>query len=1701
MAVGAFKRRISYVRIGMASPETIRSWSYGEVKKPETINYRTFKPEKDGLFCERIFGPVKDYECACGRYKGKKYEGVVCEKCGVRVESKEARRRRMGHIELASPVVHLWYLEGSPSVLALLLDKTLSELENIIYYGSRRVIERVFIVTDPKDSPFIKGSVFQESEYVIYSKKWNMIVEQAFVIRNPKSPVVSDIDGEVSIRTETTATDRTITWIIVKNKTKDEIRVHPGMILKVKDGQEVVEGEEIVPEMEVEPIYAPFDGKVEIDDLAGTITVKPLKTEKESPVVFNIPYGARVLVKNGAKVKAGDQLTTHTVISAITASKKGKISFGKDLNLRPLEDGNFEVLTDGSLYIENVIEEKKYPVFEGAFVYVSDGDEVKAGDHLADRFLFEDEILASSELRVFEEYYPTQFEYEERTSTDRALVMITDIDEEVSKDTGLKVGDTITTAEYEAYSTIYPGKIEAEQGALAIKKLLEKLDLEKLKAELEGELKRLVKGSGKALKVRKRLKIVKDFLKSGNKPEWMVLEVLPVIPPELRPMIQIEGGRFATTDLNELYRRVINRNNRLKRLMDMGSPEIILRNEKRMLQEAVDNLIYNRADSDSGRGRGGKARRTAVRDRNGRPLKSLTDLLKGKKGRFRRNLLGKRVDYSGRAVIVVGPELKIHECGIPKKMAMELFKPFVLAKLLGEGESSKALRKVKRAIIENEMPEAWEVLEEVIKGKVVLLNRAPTLHRMSIQAFEPKLVEGNAIRLHPVVCPPFNADFDGDQMAVHVPLSFAAQAESRLLMLSRYNIISPAHGKPISLPTQDIIIGVYYLTSVTKDYDSIDETKIKWKFASVNEAMLAYFFGYVKLHDPILIKVDDKVIKTTLGRVIFNEILPKELRDYNKVFGKKQVNQLVYETFKRHGIDAAADLLDAIKDLGFHYATVSGLTFSLKDLIIAPERDKVLAEAWKKVDDIEMKYRMGFLTDEKRKSEIIRIWNETTNEIKVMTSEALSQDPFNPIYMMVNSGARGNIDQVKQLAGIRGLMMKAYDPRSREIKSRIFRGQSVYEAVTFEYPVDRNLREGVNILQFFISTYGARKGQVDTAMNTSFAGYLTRRLVDVAQSVTVTIPDCGTHEGIRAQEIIRGNTVIEKLSEFLFGRVLAQDVLDPETKEVLKNPESGKEYTRNTMLTDDDASFLEKFKKNVKVSYEIELDISSELALPKHYAILMEEIEKETEGEFFEKGEEVTWEVIKAARAKGKDKIKVKVYPIVGTVYAEKEPVWDKKHERQLLVYQELIKPEAAKLLEEDGVEEVTVRPDIIVRSPLTCEAENGICAACYGMDLSNHKVVNVGEAVGIVAAQSIGEPGTQLTMRTFHVGGIVGASDIVSGLTTVEKTFEPYAFLRDEKSSTKKGIKKYYGSEAVICEVEGFVKDIREDDTGRKMIYIEDYEGKIHAYEISKRVNPYVEIGQKVLVGDLLTPGAIVWWKLLKLEGGKGVLTALNLLKTIKNAYKQQGVDIHDKHFEIIFRQMLSMAEVIEPGDTDYLPGQLVPIVELKKVNEEIFRGNASVEENRKRVIGKILDERILYEGEEGVEVLAEKGDEITEELLEKLIEKGVKEVKIRVKGVLGEEVEVYQIAMKEPVVYKRKLLSLKKAALNYIGWLSAAAFEETAWVLAAAAVEGKVDRLIGLKENVIVGQLIPAGTGLDAFTNIQIIETPREVEKEELA
>lgn len=1647
----SFKRKIAKVKVSVASPDVVRIWSSGEVKKAETINYRTFKPEKEGLFCERIFGPVKDYECACGKYSGKKYEGTVCEKCGVRVESKEARRRRFGHIELAAPVTHVWYLKNTPSVIATLLDMTVKDIENIVYFGSRRVNERVVIVTDPKNTLFVKGSILNQTEYEIYAKKWDFEVSPAYIVKEPRTPLISDIDGEVHLKHERTHTDRDLTWITVKNVMRTELRLYTGMELKVKDGDFVNQGDEIVPEKHVNAIFAPFDGTVEVDQFSESVTINPLPTSKNTPITFSLPYGVRALVKNGDKVKKGQQLTTETILPRLIAPVSGTIRYSKQLNLRPLENGSYEVITTGELYIENVQHTKTYPVFEGALVYVQDGETVRAGDVLADRFLFEDEKLTAEEYKLFSQHYHGMFVVEEQIENDKPIMVITQIDSDVAQETGLTKGQIITQQDYEAYSMIYPGKIEAETGAAAIKKLLQQLDLEVMKAEIENELNNIPKSSVRAKKLLKKLKIVKDLIDSETKPEWMVLEVLPVVPPEIRPMIQIDGGRFATTDLNDLYRRVLMRNNRLRRLYEMNAPEVIVRNEERMLQEAVDNLIFN--------GKIGKA----YADRNGRPLKSLTDLIRGKKGRFRRNLLGKRVDYSGRAVIVVGPHLKIHECGLPKKMALELFEPFVIAELSKEENVEATQTKVKkyRKELQREDPKAWEKLEKVIQGKVVLLNRAPTLHRMSIQAFEPKLIEGNAIQLHPLVCPPFNADFDGDQMAVHLPLSPAAQAEARLLMLSRYNIISPAHGKPISMPGKDIVAGVYYLTMVGKDYDKIQPEEIKWKFASSEEAEIAYEFGYIKLHEPLLINIDGKVIKTTFGRVIFNAILPEELRDYNKTIGKNGIKDVVYKTFKTHGIDRTADLLDDIKTLGFHYATVSGLTISLKDFLISPKKDEIIGEAMKKIEEIERLYEEGLLSDDERYKETIKIWTKTTDLVQEETYKYLGENPFNPVYIMVDSGARGNKDQLKQLSGMRGLMA---DPSGR----------------TIEIPIISNFREGLSVLEFFISTHGARKGSADTALRTSSAGYLTRRLVDVVQSVVVSQPDCGTHEGVRASKMKSSdNFVVEKIEDFIFGRLLAKPVYDPGTGDVLVNPETGKVYVKDTVIYDEDAKFLSNYKKRVPVAEERILDLTK-VELPEVYAELAEDVDLGSETLVSET--EIDWEVIKKLREANVKSVKIRLYPIVGNVVAE-EIIWDKDRKRQLAVEEEQIDSNLAKLLAENNIESIVVRPEIYVRSPLTCESEHGICAKCYGLDLSNHKVVNVGESVGIIAAQSIGEPGTQLTMRTFHTGGIATTADITQGLPRVEELFEAR--------------KKTKDPEGIFSKVKGTVVDISQDEP--KKIYVQDELGSIHEYVVPSRVRINVTVGQKVLPGQSLTSGSLKVRRILEELGVED--TATYLLKEIKKVYVQQGVDIHDKHFELIIKQMLNKVEVIESGDTDFLPGDLVPIALINKVNKEIMENNAKIELNRKRLIGKTIARHILIKNEEGiVEEIAKEGDEVTEELLEKLINFGVKEVVVLNHD---KEKEVYQILPKETAKYRRKLLRITQASLEYEGWLSAASFQQTQQVLTDAAIKGALDTLRGLKENVIVGQLIPAGTGFEIFANVQYEETPRHAkeEKEKLA
>ena len=1156
-------RDFEAIRIGLASPEKIREWSRGEVKKPETINYRTLKPERDGLFCERIFGPTRDWECHCGKYKRIRYKGIVCDRCGVEVTRSKVRRERMGHIELAAPVSHIWYFKGIPSRMGLLLDMSPRALEKVLYFAS-------YVVIDPGQTPLSKKQILSEREY--------------------------------------------------------------------RDSLE----------------------------------------------------------KFGNNFKAG-------------------------------------------------------------------------------------------------------------------------------------------------------------MGAESIKELLEEIDLDALANELRAEVEEST--GQKRIRAIKRLEVVEAFRSSGNKPEWMILDVIPVIPPELRPMVQLDGGRFATSDLNDLYRRVINRNNRLKRLLDLGAPEIIVRNEKRMLQGAVGALIDN--------GRRGRP----VTGPGNRPLKSLSDMLKGKQGRFRQNLLGKRVDYSGRSVIVVGPELKIWQCGLPKEMALELFKPFVMKKLVEKGLAHN-IKSAKR-MVERVRTEVWDVLEEVIKGHPVLLNRAPTLHRLGIQAFEPVLVEGRAIQLHPLVCTAYNADFDGDQMAVHVPLSAEAQAEARFLMLSANNLLKPQDGKPVTVPTQDMVLGSYYLT-LDRDND-LGEGRV---FASPEEARMAYDNGYVSLHAKIKVRMSrivdgekkTKLIETTVGKLIFNEAIPQNLGFVDRtnpetmfnlevdfLVGKKELGRIIERCISVNGANKTATVLDEIKKLGFKYSTKGAITIGVSDMIIPEIKQRYLEETDKKVEMITRQYRRGLITEDERKNAVVNAWNKTTEDVKNALIE--SMDKFNPVFMMSNSGARGNINQIRQLAGMRGLMADT-------------------SGHTIEIPIRSNFREGLNVLEYFISTHGARKGLADTALRTADSGYLTRRLVDVSQDVIVREEDCGTEEGITVTDIISSGEKIEGLDERIAGRYAAEDIIDPETKEVLV----------------------------------------------KHH---------------------------------------------------------------------ELIDGDMAQKIVSKGIKEVKIR------SVLTCHTRNGVCSKCYGINLATGGKCNVGEAVGIIAAQSIGEPGTQLTMRTFHTGGVAG-DDITQGLPRVEELFE---------ARKPKGL-------AIISEISGTVA-IRETKKKREVV-VTNESGEAQTYLIPYGSRLKVTDGETIEAGDELTEGSVNPHDILKIKGIQAVQSYL--LREVQKVYRLQGVDINDKHIEVIIRQMMKKVKVDEAGDTKLLPGSLVDMFEFEDAN-------AKAEE-------------------EGV----------------------------------------------RPAEGKRALLGITKAALATDSFLSAASFQETTRVLTEAAIKGKTDPLLGLKENVIIGKLIPAGTGMNIYRDIEV-------------
>ena len=1231
------------LRISLASADDIRSWSHGEVKKPETINYRTLKPEKDGLYCEKIFGPTKDWECACGKYKRVRFKGIVCERCGVEVTRSKVRRERMGHIELAAPVSHIWYFKGSPSRLGYLLDIPPKELEKVLYFASS-------IIT----------SVDKEGRD-----------EDADELRDELAADLEELDAERDRLIE--ATRRLGT-------------------------DYVPEDDDFVDEIDEDERLTPEEVEAEIADI-------------------------------------------H----------------------------------------EEFIERKQ---------------------------------LRQDAFEAFMKIEPKQLVPEE--------------------------------ALYREMRMNYKNYFTGGMGAEAVRDLLDAMDLEEAAEELRDTI---ANGKGqKRAKAIKRLKVVDAFLKSDNKPSDMILDVIPVIPPDLRPMVQLDGGRFATSDLNDLYRRVINRNNRLKRLLDLGAPEIIVNNEKRMLQEAVDSLFDN--------GRRGRP----VTGPGNRPLKSLSDMLKGKQGRFRQNLLGKRVDYSGRSVIVVGPSLKLHQCGLPQQMALELFKPFVMKRLV-ELEYAANIKAAKRAV-DRGASYVWDVLEEVIVEHPVLLNRAPTLHRLGIQAFEPVLVEGKAIKLHPLVCTAFNADFDGDQMAVHVPLGAEAQAEARVLMLSANNIKSPAHGRPLTVPTQDMIIGVYYLTAARDNFPG--EGRAFVNFADAVNAHDAH--ADVDLQAKIWVRLskDTQVatafhtyeehkagtrLETTIGRIIFNNVFPDDYPFMNYQMNKKEIGRLVEDVCNRYDLADVPPILDGLKETGFHYATLAGITVSVYDATVPPNKKEILVDAEAKVDAIDEDYEMGLMSPEERHKQVVDIWTDA-NE-KVGDAMSANFDHYNPIYMMADSGARGNIKQIRQLAGMRGLMADT-------------KGQ------TIDIPVKSNFREGLSVLEYFVSTHGTRKGMADTALRTADSGYLTRRLVDVAQDVIVHEIDCGTNVGVPYPL----HNEKGELDENLIGRCLLEDV-------------------------------------------------------------------------------------------KGTD----------GSVVMEGD--------NYITSIDQLAAMEAA------GVEEVTIR------TVMTCHAEHGVCQKCYGWDLATGRPVNIGTAVGIIAAQSIGEPGTQLTMRTFHAGGVAG-EDITHGLPRVQELFE---------ARKPKG-------QAVLAEISGTLQISSDKNT--KTLTIHDQEGNFREYVVSARATmlPGVEDGCQVRIGQQLTKGSVNPHDLLRLTDPNTTLRYI--VAQVQDVYVSQGVDINDKHIEVIARQMLRKVAVLDAGDSEFLPG--------RQVNRYEFENEANA---------------LIAEG-------------------------------------------------KNPPVGQPLLLGITKASLATDSFLSAASFQETTKVLTDAAIEGKTDHLVGLKENVIIGKPIPAGTGLKRYREV---------------
>ena len=1640
---------IRRIKLQLASPADMLRWSHGEVTESETINYRTHRPERGGLYAEEIFGPENSYECGCGKYKGKKYEGITCEKCQVLVTDSSVRRVNMGHISLASPVVHFWFLKGVSSLLARLLGMKKKELQRIAYYETEPIEQVLYLVTSSQSRDVRPGETLYSSEVEILSSAYDFTVEQAFFVDTVPKVVASEA-GRVTLEERTLTNGERSQAVVVGSQ---EYPIVGDVSLMVEDGDEI-EVDTVIAERPVGELCSRTAFDMLVDRYGPDVTGEPIDREVLDSLVFLITKG-------------------------------------------------------------------RNPAFPR------------------------------------------------------------------------KAGERITFLEKRAYERVYPNGFVAATGAAGIKGLLEEIDFNELHEQLSNELEH-ERAMGNRRRLVKRLEVVDQIRDSGNNPQDMILDVIPVLPPDLRPMIQLEGGKFATTDLNDLYRRIINRNNRLKKLVDMGAPEVILRNERRMLQEAVDALIHN------------EKKESPIRGRDNRPLKSLSERIHGKHGRLRRNLLGRRVDYSGRAVIVVDPKLKMSQCGLPKKMALELFKPFILHYL--ETTTFSDFDEIKNKALLGGMPEVWDILEKLIKDHPVLLNRAPTLHRLSMQSFEPVLVDGDAIHLHPLMCTPYNADFDGDQMAVHLPLSPEAIAEARELMAAPRNILSPAHGEPLSLPTQDPIYAYYYLTLL--DNDALGAGKY---FRDLDEAWRAQEEGVIDLHAPVKIRIDGKIIDTTLGRAQMNEIFPEEIRDYGRVMDRRAIKNTIKECHGRFGWKKTSEVLDDLKDLGFKYAMLSGLTISIKDCLIPSEKEGIVKESYAIVKRVQKMFQVGLATDDERRRAVIRVWRRTVDAVEDATMENLRQHKYNAVYGIVNSGARGGPDQVKQLCGMRGPMAGP----SGEI---------------IERPVVSNFREGLDMMEYFISTHGGRKGAADTALKTADSGYLTRRLVDATSDMIVRELDCGTTQGMDIDPLrFSKHDIMEPIEMRIYGRVTSRPIIDPRTGKVLVEAEQ--------WITREMADFVGRLQAVIPVS------------------------------------------------GKGSEHL-------VGAKSVD--DVHDAKTGMVVVQADELITPRLKLALKDAKITKINVRPQIIIRSPMVCESINGVCQRCYGYDMSTHQPVELGTAIGVIAAQSVGEPGTQLTMRTFHTGGVAG-EDITQGLPRAEELFEARSTMKSAQAGispldgyiesvtpleTGKDRVEVIGDQRVIlvpsvlepasegeevsaaklikggspCGGEVFIINgkerkemlvidadagdrsyilprsatplvvdgdvVAEGDAITERFNIEpvfaDCAGKIEMsddndrvfsiiykdgespnYEISygarmmvepgssvkagdqltsrskpifiasessgtvltledrivvcnpegrsirfpltanvssavghgekvragdKLVNvevsgldllevekvdsdgeitrltvraksdveidqmATVRAGDKVKKGDLLTKGVVAPHTLLDMAG---VTKAREYFLTeIHKVYKVQGVDINDKHLEVIIRQILNNVRVTDAGDSRFHINVLVLLEEFQKELRDLVEWNQTAERMRSAAIGEAVADDVVHEGK----LIAASGEVVTAELLRAAQQSGLQSLKI-MRG--GEPVELPLVEKRLPRG-ERELLRISKAALQTKGWLSAASFQRTTKVLSEAALRGEIDNLDGLKPSVIVGRRIPSGTGFKYTKDGASILREQEQEEE---